>query len=166
MNNKYPSPWRNPVLWVVVGVPVAAVAASIALIVLATRESPDAAPERVQRTAQVQVTDLGPDSAAQHAGLSAVVRSQDGIVQVLPVTGRFDRAQPLRITFLHPARAAADVALTLQPDDLGWRLPHELPEAHDWNVRIAPGDGRWRLSGRLPRGQHAAHLKPALQASP
>jgi len=35
---------------------------------------------------------------------------------------------------------------------------------HDWKLQLSDADERWRLRGRLPKGQQAAHLEPALQA--
>lgn len=163
MSEKHPSPWRNPVMWLLVGLPAASVVAGIALVVIANLDGNDAVPDPVRRTAQIQQVDLGPDAVAQRERLSAIVRSEDGVIEVLPVTGEFDRAKPLRVVLLHPARAAADRALTLAPGPTGWRTKATVDAGHDWNVRLESGDGRWRLLGRLPKGQHAAHLRPALQ---
>lgn len=164
MSEKHPSPWRNPVMWLVAGLPAASVVAGIALVVIANLDGSDAVPDPVRRTAQIQQVDLGPDAVAQRAGLSAIVRSEDGVLEVLPVTGGFDRAKPLRAVLLHPARAAADRSLTLMPGPTGWRTTATVDPGHDWNVRLESADGRWRLLGRLPKGQHAAHLRPALRA--
>ena len=163
MSEQPPSPWRNPVMWLVVGLPVVSIVAGVSLVVIASRDSNDAVPDRVRRTAQIQVADLGPDAVAQRERLSAIVRSEDGIVEVLPVSGDFQRAAPLRVALTHPARAAEDVSLDLAPTESGWRGRATLDAGHDWNVRVEPADGRWRLLGRLPKGQHAAHVRPALQ---
>lgn len=163
MSQAQPSKWRNPVMWLVVGLPALSVVAGVGLVVIANRDGNDAVPDAVRRTAQVQVADIGPDAVAQREGLSAIVRSDAGIVEVLPVTGAFDRARPLRLVLLHPAKAADDRTLTLQPTDTGWRTDAEVDPGHDWNLRVEADDGRWRLLGRLPRGQHAARVSPALQ---
>lgn len=157
------SKWRNPVMWLVAGLPVLSVVAGISLVVVANRDSTDAVPDHVRRTAQIQVADVGPDATAQQAGLTAIVRSDAGVLEVLPVTGDFDRARPLRIALLHPAKAAEDVTLELAPVETGWRTQAQVDPAHDWNVRLEAADGAWRLLGRLPKGEHAAHLRPALQ---
>ena len=57
-----------------------------------------------------------------------------------------------------------DRVLELPPTDTGWRVEAEVVVDHDWNVRLGPADGQWRLQGRLPGGQQAASLRPALQA--
>ena len=55
-------------------------------------------PADVADPAQVQAADLGPDALAQERKLSAIVRidAELGIVEVLPVSGDFDRSAPLR----------------------------------------------------------------------
>ena len=163
-------PWREPMLWLVVGLPLASVIAGIALVVIASRSgSDDPVADPVRRTAQIQVADLGPDARAQQLHLSAIVRTDASIIQVLPVSGEFVRDAPLRLALHHPTRADADLALVLQPGELGWQIDAKNDGTHDWSVQLSPMDGSWRLQGRLPRGQRAAHLKPAIsgdQAGP
>lgn len=162
MDGKRPM-WREPMLWLVAGLPLASVIAGIALVVTASRNGgSDAIADPVRRTAQIQVVDLGPDARAQQLRLSAVVRIDKGLLEVLPVTGAFQRAAPLRMALRHPARAALDREIVLQPGELGWRAATTIDATHDWNVQLAPPDGAWRVQGRLPKGQRAAHLKPAL----
>ena len=161
------SPWRQPVIWLVVALVAASVAGGIAMVVIASGDgSTDAVPDPVRRTAQVQTADLGPDEFARTANLSAIVRidAEQDVVEVFPVSGEFDRAAPLRLELLHPTLADRDVSLQLQPTELGWRIATEVASGHDWNVRLGPADGRWRVQGRLPKGQQAASLRPSLQA--
>ncbi|WP_052101294.1 FixH family protein [Novilysobacter arseniciresistens] len=161
------SPWRQPVVWLVIALVAAAVAGSIALLVIASGDgSTDAMPDPVRRTAQVQTADLGPDAVAAGRKLSAIVRvdAEQGFVEALPVGGDFDRAAPLRLELLHPTLGEHDRALELAPTDTGWRAEAELDGSHDWNLRLGDIDGQWRLQGRLPAGQQAASVRPALQA--
>jgi len=150
-------------LWLVVALPAASIVAGVTLLVLAARGgSIDSVPDDVRRTAQVQDTDLGPDQRASALRLSAIVRAEEGVVEVLPVAGPFDRGAPLRIQLHHPARAALDRTLDLAPQGEGWRGRAEIDLGHDWNVQLQPGDGAWRLQGRLTKGEHAAYLQPVL----
>ena len=166
------SPWRQPVVWLVIALVAAAVAGGITMVVIAGGDGAmDAVPDAVRRTAQVQVADLGPDAYAQREQLSAIVRidAKLGFVEALPVSGRFDRASTLRLQLQHPLRASEDVLLELQPGDDGWRADAgdallAASAVHDWKLQLSDADERWRLRGRLPKGQQAAHLEPALQA--
>ena len=162
------SPWRQPVVWLVVLLVAAAVAGGAVMVRVAGSDGPmDAVPDDVHRTGQMQQTDLGPDAVAAELGLSAIVRvdAKIGAIEVLPVTGEFERTQTLRLQLHHPLRAADDRVLELAPTDLGWRAGADVSRAHDWNLQLAPADGAWRLRGRLPRGQLAARVHPALDGA-
>ncbi len=162
MNAKKPL-WRIPVMWLVIGLPLASIVAGVGLVIIAMRAGgADTVNDEVQRMSQVQTTDLGPDAAAHKRGLSAVLRIEDGVVEVLPATGEFERDAPLRIVLGHPIRAAEDVRLELPATATGWRIEAPIDPAHDWTVEALPADGSWRLHGRLPKQQHATRLAPSL----
>ena len=156
--------WRNPMVWLVAGIPAASIIAGVGLVIVAMGQPNDAISDKVRRTAQIQVADLGPDAQARQSGLRALLRAEDGIVEALPVSGEFDRARPLVAMLRHPARESEDRRIELAPTELGWRASADVTLEHDWNVELASADGRWRLLGRLPKGQHAVALQPALQA--
>ncbi len=158
--------WKEPMVWLVAAIPAASVVASVALLVAAARSSGnnDAVADRVQRTAQIQVSDLAPDLAARELDLAASLRVGDERIDVLPAHGAFPRDAPLQLALHHPTRAQDDLQLILQPSADGWSMAYALPQAHDWTLTLAPVDGRWRLQGRLPRDQRSAGLQPALGA--
>lgn len=165
MDDRRRHPLREPMVWLVIALPLAAVLAGIWMMVLSSRGgSIDSVPDDVQRTGQIQTTDLGPDERAARLKLGAVLQSEEGVLRVFPAGGEFRRGEPLRLQLLHPYEADADEAITLAPDELGWQAEFALDASHDWNLQLADEAGSWRLRGRLPRGQHAAHLGPALEA--
>jgi len=164
---------RNPMLWLVVGLPALVVVAGLSTVAIAIRAGgSDAIPEDVRRMAQVQTAELGPDAHAAQAGLSLVFSVQEDGPTLLPAGGDIDRAAPLRLSLHHPTDAAQDRSLTLAPSVDGWRVaagaePGNRPApaldlAHDWRVVATAADGRWRLHGRLPAGQRSVLLRPAL----
>lgn len=167
-NHVQRSAWREPMVWLVALLPAAAVGAAIALLVSATRSSGnnDVVADQVRRTAQVQVSDLGPDARAKALHLSAVVRSDSGLVEVLPADGDFDRTAELELALHHPTRADLDKELRLTPAANGWRSAGKIDLSHDWNVALVSTDGAWRLKGRWTAQQHAAYLHPALSGDP
>ena len=167
--NQRRHPLREPMVWLVIALPLAAVIASLWLVMLSLRGgSIDAVIDDVQRTGQIQTTDLGPDARAAELRLSAVLQSENGMLRVFPASGEFRLDAPLQLKLLHPHEQDADEVLTLAPDELGWKVEYTADPGHDWNLQLADGDatteGEWRLRGRLPRGLHAAHLGPALDA--
>jgi hypothetical protein len=164
------SPWRQPVVWLMVALVAAAVVGGVVMVRVAGGDgSVDAVPDDVQRTGQAQQADLGPDQRAAERKLSAILRidAKGGFIEVVPVSGDFDRAAPRRLRLHHPRRAADDRVLELAPGGAGWRAGARPGGDHDWNLQLAPANdaGAWRLLGRLPRGQLAARLHPALDAA-
>lgn len=164
VDGKRRHPLREPMVWLVIALPLAAVLAGVWMMVLSSRGgSIDSVPDNVQRTGQIQTTDLGPDERAAQLKLGAVLQSEEGMLRVFPAGGDFRRGEPLRLHLLHPYEAEADRVVTLVPDATGWWAEFELDPGHDWNLQLGDEAGTWRLRGRLPRGQHAAHLGPALE---
>lgn len=165
-NRVHRSAWREPMVWLIAAIPAAAVIATVALLVTASRSSgtDDAVADQVRRTAQVQVADLGPDARAKQLRLSAIVRAGQGTIEVLPVDGDFDRGASLILALHHPVRADLDRMLVLTPTPTGWRAEADLETTHDWNAQLGPRDATWRLQGRWTAGQQAAYLHPALES--
>jgi hypothetical protein len=162
--DKARSPWREPMVWLLVALPLSAVVAAFALLYAAAHSSgnDDMVADPVQHTGQIQVSDLAPDTIAQQRQLSAVLHIDARGIDVIPVSGDFDRHAPLRLSLRHPARAASDRALTLQPSTDGWHVATALEPSHDWIMQLSPADAAWRIEGRLPKQQRAVRLAPRL----
>lgn len=160
------SPWRQPIVWLMVVLVGTAIAGSVWLLKVAGNgDSIDAVPDEVQRTGQSQQADLGPDAVAAQRKLGAIVRidQKHGYVEVLPVSGDFERAAALTLRLHHPTRAEQDLSLALAATDTGWRADAKPALDHDWLIQLSPADGSaWRLRGRMPKGQLAAQLRPSL----
>ena len=156
--------WREPMVWLVVAIPLAAVVASTALLVSAARSTGnnDAVTDQVRRTAQIQVEDLAPDLAARELQLAATVSVEGERISLQPDGGDFPRDAELHLSLQHPLRAEDDFELVLQPNANGWQATHALPLGHDWNLTLAPADGRWRLQGRPLHNMRKASLRPVL----
>ena len=170
--------WKEPMVWLVAAIPAASVVASVALLVSAARSSGnnDAVTDRVQRTAQIQVTDrettdmtarvraLAPDLAARELRLAATVTIEGERISLHADRGDFPRDAELRLALRHPLRAEEDFDLVLRPTAGVWQAIHALPPGSDWNLTLSPADGHWRLQGRLQHDTRKATLQPALAA--
>jgi len=167
MNDPTPkrSPFSNPVMWLVIGLPLLSIVAGVGLVIVAVRSGgADVVRDEVQRTSQIQVTDLSADAHAAQRRLSALLRAEDGRIEVIAVNGDFDHAAPLHLLLQHPTAAAEDLQFTLDPSATGWQGEGVIDDQHAWNVELSGDEGRWRLHARLPKQQHAVRLAPALSA--
>jgi hypothetical protein len=154
--------WRQPLVWLVFALPAMSVVAGLALLWFA--EGPiDAVADPVRRTAQVQDADLAPDLEAVRLALTARVRREGNVVEVLPIAGAFDRAASLDLMLRHPVLASEDRRVSLVPSARGWRATMVgVDDAHDWLLELAPADRRWRLRGRWQAHADHADVAPAL----
>ena len=154
--------WREPMVWLMAGLPAASVVAGILLVVTAVRAGgADEVDAQVRRSAQVQITELGPDESARRLQVAALVRLQDGTIEVLPVSGPLPRNERLVLNLGHPTDASQDRRIQVDPSKNGWQARASLPTGHDWLLRLAPRDGEWRVVGRMTQGR-PTHLGPAL----
>lgn len=156
-------PLREPMVWLVWGLPALVVAASIATIWLAAGSgNADVVRDDVRRMAQVQTTGLERDERAATLGLSAVASIRQSDVRILPVSGIFPNGGPLRLVLAHPMRATQDRVIELEPDGHGWSTREPVDIGHDWNVELSSRQDGWRIVGRLRAGERAVRLGPAL----
>jgi hypothetical protein len=154
--------WREPMVWLTAGLPAASVVAGLLLVVTAVRAGgADEVDASVQRRAQIQLSELGPDEAADRLQVAALVRLGADRVDVLPVSGPLPRTGTLVLTLSHPTDAAQDRRIELAPSAYGWQAAVAIPTGHDWLLRLAPADGHWRVVGRMVRGA-PTRLGPAL----
>ena len=167
MNDTNPSRpgWREPLVWLVFGIPAIAVVALAWMVFIAAGPgSTDSVDTAVKRTAQIQVADLAPDLAARELRLAATVTIEGERISLHADRGDFPRDAELRLALRHPLRAEEDFDLVLRPTAGGWQAIHDLPPGSDWNLTLSPADGHWRLQGRLQHDTRKATLQPALAA--
>ena len=142
--------WREPMLWLVFGLPLASIVAGVGLVIVAVRAGgADSVTDQVQRVAQIQTTDMGPDQRAQAMNLSAIVRLESGRIDVVPVTGNLGTGA-LRLTLAHPAQAAEDRLV-------GGRRPRCRPRLERAGRRRCwPMAPAWALAEEHPGGPPCA----------
>jgi hypothetical protein len=155
--------WREPMMWLVAGLPLTSVIAGVWLVTKLSGGPPnDVVRDDVRRVSQVQVVDLAPDQLARQLGLSMLLSVLDDRLELRVAAGSRPENLPLRLVLAHPLDAGQDRELLLQPDGEIWHATWTPATDHDWNVTLSPPEGRWRITGRLSRGAGAAMLHPAL----
>lgn len=150
---------RNPVVLVLLALPLATLAAGAVTLWIIGRGGLDAVGEPVRRTAQVQVRDWAEDEAARRLGLSAELVLEGAEVR-LQLRGDAPETN-LVLHLEHPLEAARDRDLPLRPENADWVAPAFDPGVH-WRLALAPEGGGWRLVGRWAPGAGQATLAPAL----
>lgn len=158
-------PWyREPMVWLMLALPAAAVVAGLSTVVIAVRASgDDAIPESIRRTAQMQEADLAADRQAQQRHLRASVQltRSTGAVQV-NLTGDAVREDRLELRLIHATDGAHDAVAVLVRSGDAWLGRVDAPLNHTWALVLAAENDAWRLQGRLPVDQDRVLLEPAL----
>jgi len=161
-----PRPWyREPMVWLVVALPLSVVVAGFSTLAIAIRAGgTDASSDRVQRTAQIQVTDLSADTLAMQLGLHGrVAIDADSGALKLTLIGMQDAPAQLDLQLSHPIDARRDQRLSLVRAGDAWLGRIDPARDHDWQMKLSPLDQRWRLLGRIRADQSAAELRPQFQ---
>lgn len=148
-------PWyREPMLALVFGLPLAAVIAGIATLVIAIQSADDGGDHRVHRVAQTQTADLAPDRAAARLGITAVATlDADGAIRVvLDASELTEDALQLSLRHVTDPRRDRNVTLSRIAGATYAGLLSGPLEAGAYNAELTPEDDAWRLVGRLEDG--------------
>lgn len=158
-------PWhREPMLWLVIALPLAAVLAGFTTLAIAIRsDGGDSVPDPVRRTLQIQDTNLDADRSALTAALEGELRIDAGTGSVQVRLSGLDQAEPrLRLRLQHPRHASKDRELELLGAGEVWVGRIEDSAGQAWNLELSAPDGRWRLGGRLEPNSFDSPLRPLL----
>jgi hypothetical protein len=162
--NAIPARLRNPVLWLVVGIPLATLAGGYWTLRLAYQGGNDEVPDYVTRTGQAQVAEFSPDRAAARAGLrlSLSFDAVAGRVTAMQEAGRPLPAQPLALRFVHPLRAGEDRTIALLPVGAGWQAAMPRIADNAWRLVLSDAGDQWRVVGQRSSHATAVTLRPSL----
>jgi len=162
MNGQRPA-WREPMLWLAAGIPLATLVAGFATLHIAGQSGAmDAAPEAVQRTAQTQTSDLSADQRASMLGLMAKLEISPQGALLLTGLGTDASATTLELHLIHPTSAANDLRIVLHREGGHWRGAAQFDQSIPWRVQLHGPGRQWRLVARFAPMQHEVLLQPAL----
>lgn len=138
----------NPVLWLVVGLPLLAVVASFASLALAITRGDSELPKSYHWEGNGLAKDQAQMAAAAKLRLSATV-GVDRAAQRCTISLQGDAPPALRLILTHPTDNSADRSIVLPRSGAVYVAPcATLPAAHWW-LQLADDQGRWMLRGRV-----------------
>ena len=143
--------WREPMVWLIAGLPALAVVAGITTVFIAV-DNADGLVDEEHQTQGMTTTELKTpeDDKAARLGVSAQLAvSADGLVQVqLDGLSQAARPESLLMTVIHPTQADKDRTITLhRTANAGYQgmLPPEATGKRRY--MIESNDHSWRLVG-------------------
>lgn len=139
---------RNPVLWLVLGLPAAAVAASFATLVIAARGSDPPLPSGYHWEGAALDADEARLAAARRQGITAEFH-YDSAAQRCVVALRGAAPTQLRLQLTHATRATDDQQRELQREGALYTGACRTPPSSHWWVEITDDAASWSLRGRL-----------------
>lgn len=137
----------NPVLWLVIGLPLLAVAASLASLALATTRGDPELPKDYHWEGAALEHDQARLALAAQRGISATV-AYDASAGRCVVTLRGAAPPMLRVALVHPVDPRSDLRLELQHTGADYVAACPSLAAAHWRVEVADDAGEWLLRGR------------------
>lgn len=146
-----PRPWfREPMVWLVILLPTAAVVAALASVVTAfvTRDAVVADDYRKEGLAINR--DPTRDLAAKRLGVSAEIALEGGTLSVRLAPGSAPIPRGLVVILSHATRAEQDRLVTLSAGADGvYSAPLPALAPGHWYLELSPADRAWRLTGEF-----------------
>ncbi len=155
-------PWyREPLMWLVVGVPALTVVAGIVTLVLATTGGDVVVRDDLRREGLAIYADPARDAAAAAAGARASL-SFDASAGQLRATVSLERSElpdRLLVVLSHEARAELDRMVSLRRVNDAYTGPLEPLPGGRWYVELTPPNRGWRLRGEFAGSQRIVELR-------
>jgi len=154
--------YRQPLVWMLIFIPLSAVLGGIAMIYLAITTDDGLVNDDYYRLGKEINLVIERDIAAKQLGLEAEfnITSENNSVQVELTGASFSLPKSVNLSLLHATRANHDqhISLTLTPSNSYHGLVEKLVPGK-WYIQLHTE--KWRLSSELayPK-QHSAKLSP------
>lgn len=157
--------WKEPMVWMIVGIPALTVIAGFYTLYLAIASGPlDSVQASVERVGKGQALHSAADSAASkghYRGYLILDRQADPWQLTLKTTPENLAAKPVDVLFVHANRAERDVRVRL--DSGSGRLDKAL-DFTPQQVVVTDAAGQWRLVGSYDPATANIALTAAIEA--
>lgn len=141
--------WREPMVWLIIALPLAAVVASLITWWIAARDADALVAEDYYKQGMAIHQTLEREARAAALGLAAELQVQDDELSVR-LQGRLDRyPERLQLILVHPTRQERDLELVLPAYALGeYRAVLPRLPAGQRRFILQPAEQDWRITGR------------------
>ncbi len=158
-------PWhREPLVWMVIALPAAAVVAGLVTLWIAVSGRDDVVRDDFRQAGRSVHPDPRRDNAAVVAGVRARV-ALDGASGQVSVDITLDRGpQPdgLVLILSHATRSDLDRLVRLEREGDAWQGSTARFETGHWYVEVTPSDRAWRLTGDFKGAAARLQMEPGL----
>ena len=160
--NQTRSTWREPMVWMLIGLPLASVVIGFALLFAAVHPGSEDMETvgRVNKVGKLLVAAEDRKPVAQVATKGLVLRLKGDMIEAIPMDGEFPRGGKLELTLTSSEAGGEGRIFQLSPSELGWRGVGSLDGGHDWVVELRPDNASWSLSGHWTSHARFTRLMP------
>lgn len=161
MTMKTSSAIKEPMVWLMFGIPLLTVIAGIYTLNIAGKaNATDVINMPVTRVAQIQQSDFTADEAAARANISARLDISSG-QWVISSPVKFTNLQ-LVLDLQHPIDKAKDIRLVLNKQGDRFVSNQAVIKNNDWILQLSDMKSQWRLVGRLHKQNNTAVLQASV----
>ena len=155
-------PWfREPMLWLVILLPAAAVAAAVASVIIAFVTRDAVVADEYRKEGLAINRDPTRDLAARRIGVSATLALAGGELRVRLEPGNAPAPRGLVVIFSHATRAEQDRLVALSAGAYGtYAAPLPALAPGHWYLEVSPADRAWRLTGEFVDTLSTLTLRP------
>jgi len=155
-------PWyREPMLWLVLGLPLTAVIGALASVVIANVGADPVVSDTLRNDGLAINRDPAGDRAAAAAGVVASIDAQGARLTVRLALAQGAAPAQLVVLLSHATHAEFDRMLRLERGADGrYGAPLAALPAGHWYIEVAPPDRAWRLTGDFGDTPRALVLRP------
>ena len=154
-------PWyREPMVWLVILLPTAAVVAAVASVVTAFVTRDAVVADEYRKEGLAINRDPTRDLAAKRLGVSAEVRLEGGTLSVRLAPGSAPAPRGVVVIFSHATRAEQDRLVALSGADGVYTAPLPALAPGHWYLELSPADRAWRLTGEFVDTLGTLTLRP------
>lgn len=141
--------WRSvPLMWFVVGLPLAVVVAGFVTLAIAIRSSDDVVRDDFRKDGLAIYADPARDAAAAEAGARAVLEvDASGTLTAALTLLRGEAPGELVVVLSHATRAEYDQMVSLELRDGVYTGRAKALAPGHWYVEVTPPGREWRLKG-------------------
>lgn len=142
--------WKEPMIWLIAGLPAIAVVASFTTYFIAAHEPDSLVREEHRKVGLAMVAPLSDaEKAAAGMGLSARLTRHDGRLELTLSGNLSDQPQRLALNVVHPTRENQDLHILLaHSHELSYIAPAPEMGSGKRILVLEPEDRSWRITGQ------------------
>ena len=154
----HPPWWKERMVWLIIGLPLAAVVAGFATLYIAVHNADDIVKDEYVKTGMAVEAPRARLQLAARMGLAASVSYHDGALEMRMLKQGL-QANTLVLTLVHPTKAGLDTQISLTSVGQGkYQARAVLTGQGKRHLILEPPDHAWRLEGdwRAPFDEEAS----------